>query len=694
MMRSWLPTYSSLGQQQGVRMAAAGGGGLPGPADAAGMVYVEVQPIPRWRTLLKVTAGRMLPEPPAGASGGSSPTAGYASASSQLLRSLEALSVLDEGEEGEGGSSSTAAAPAPAPVRYRADSARGVLRLLQGTKEPHLLKLVWSPDRPAPAAAAAGSDSRQQHQQQQVLDMFGGGSSAAGSSGGASARHAELLSYMPASTVAASAARGPIIREGCELWETASEWAWELSLPTPEPAAGKQPAASGSSSGGSSSNEGSEVEAPVLPACLEARELPNGAQVLVVTPTSGPGQRRRQARAAAFWLQQRLQADSLAPPAYCSRAAEQPAGSASQEQPEAAEASEGGAPRLAAALLRHLRAPPAVDIRQLRKDVKEGAVQVRARCRRCMLCCCRAAPRAAAALCHVVQGMGLLPTSWCPIPAEPPRPRTPPRPLQVTPITLGPLPASLVRDLLGTRSRLMAGMGVDNLDSWDEPGAGTSGSGGASATAKAADEASASASASGAAAGGKAGGSGKGGAGTSAEEAAAAMQQNKAAVMSLLRERLLNRSGSGKRASSSGGGACSTGAGQEPAPAASSPAGAGMPAGTPEPSGAIPCTPQQPAAGDGFAGSYASSTGGTPFGTPLHIVPSLLHHAADGAAEGGADPGAAAGAAGAAGSGQASDAGAQLLPVGPKPPEGGSGVLVGGGGQGEGGDGEHLFQLE
>ena len=71
------------------------------------MCYVEVQPLPRWRTLIKVAAGRMLAAP-AGAAGDSRPGSGnYAAASSQLLQSLEALSVLDDDPEGSGGGGSS-----------------------------------------------------------------------------------------------------------------------------------------------------------------------------------------------------------------------------------------------------------------------------------------------------------------------------------------------------------------------------------------------------------------------------------------------------------------------------------------------------------------------------------------------------------------------------------------------------------
>lgn len=384
------------------------------------MCYVEVQPLPRWRTLLKVAAGRMLPAP----ADSSRPASGnYASASSELLRSLEALNVLDDEPEGspssqdgqsgseDGGSSGsedgrdagsgndasssdTPGAPAAPAVRYVPDSARGTLRLLQGTKEPHLLKLVWSADRARRTPAdAASSGSQEVQQPQQPLDMFGSaGSSGPGSSGTSSARAAHLA-HMPAATAAASAARGPILREGCELWETAAEFDWELPLPTPE---------------GGSRGTGGSIAGP--PATFEARQLPNGAQLLMATASSGSSRssgssstrvRAKEPKpAAAFWLQQHLGPDSLQVPAYGSASSGTPSGEAAavaatdprgtqpqpaqqpqaEEQQETGEEAAGPAGLLATALQRMLQQPPAVDLRRLRKDVKSGAIQVRAGC--------------------------------------------------------------------------------------------------------------------------------------------------------------------------------------------------------------------------------------------------------------------------------------------------------------------------
>ena len=447
MMRPWLPTYSSLAQQAaaGARAAAAGAGASAGGGTGE-MCYVEVQPIPKYRTLLKVAAGRMLRTAPAGG-GGAGSGWGFAEASVELLRSLEALSLLGESSEEEeedieqaaAGSSSctsasssggapavappagTAAAAAaaqagPAPVQYRTDSARGTLRLLQAIKEPHLFKLVWHADRAPPADAAAGpaapagsagNPQQQQLRESEPFDMFGSAaasSTPASSSSSASSASAALLGYMPTATAAASAARGPLLQEGCELWEGAAEHDWELALPTEAT---------------TSDAAVDELAATQLPASVEPRQLPNGAQLLMVTPAGGGRRRggRYQPAPAAFWLQQRLGADSLQLPAYAmvepaAPGAAAPAAPAAAPAPEQAAASsqegvderqgaaelaaeqplaeqqlaeqpaeeQGAAALLAAALLRMLRHPPGVDLRRLRKDVKSGAIQVWPRC--------------------------------------------------------------------------------------------------------------------------------------------------------------------------------------------------------------------------------------------------------------------------------------------------------------------------
>lgn len=471
-MRPWLPTYSSIGKQAA---AAARGAASPvrGAVSGSGsdFCFVEVQPVPRWRTLLKVAAGRMLADPTEHAAasssgGGGSSSEGspagsgdYAAASSQLLRSLQALSVMDEaeGDSGSSGSSSEdgEAAPPAAPVRYSPDPRRGTLRLLQGTKEPHLLRLVWRAE-PGPSAAlgSGAAGAAEQPAGPPPLDMFGGAASSVG--GGAmgppSSRHAELLSYMPASVVAASAARGPLLREGCELWEAAAEFEWELPLPTAErddEAGGSRlAAADGGGEGGAADGE--------LPAAVEARQLPSGAQLLLVTSarsSSSAKLRRRRARqrlptTAAFWLQQQLAPDSLQLPVYGTASSSLPAAAAAPPQPEmepsvAAEGSPAGhddereqrqqsqapagdpaqpqaqpqavpaqqqeqqdggaASLLAAALLGMLRQPPRVDLRRLRRDVKSGAIQVRCAARLHMLL----APRTPVAACSSLSS-GLL----------------------------------------------------------------------------------------------------------------------------------------------------------------------------------------------------------------------------------------------------------------------------------------------
>lgn len=317
------------------------------------------------------------------------------------IGSSEAGSGADSGESTP--TAAAAAPPPPAAVRYVPDSARGTLRLLQGTKEPHLLKLVWSAERSrsAPADAAAGG-SKQEGQQQQPLDMFGSAAATGSGGSGSSVARAPHLAHMPAATAAASAARGPIVREDCELWEAAAEFDWELSLPTTE--GGSE---GGGRTAGSSSSSRSSSDAGIPAGTFEARQLPSGAQLLMVT-ASGAGSRssggsslrsRTPKPAAAFWLQQHLGPDSLQVPAYgtapssaapaeAAAAAAADAAVSSGAPPETAapqqaeeqhvtgEAATCPAAVLAAALQRLLGQPPAVDLRCLRKDVKAGAIQV------------------------------------------------------------------------------------------------------------------------------------------------------------------------------------------------------------------------------------------------------------------------------------------------------------------------------
>lgn len=256
------------------------------------------------------------------------------------------------------------------------------------------------------------------------------------------------------------------------------------------------------------------------------------------------------------------------------------------------------------------------------------------------------------------------------------------------------MPAHLVRDLIGTRSRLMSGMGVENHDSWGADAGSACSSSGGSSSSSSAGKAAASTSA-----GGSSAGSSSKGRGMTPEAAAAVMQRSKSAVLSLLRERL-NRPAGGK-GGSAGGSAIQV---QEQQPAVAGAVGvsdAAAPATGPaesaseaaeEPAGAIPCTPQQPPPASGVACSYSSSTGGTPFGTPMTILPLCRP---SGAATG-TDVAAAAAEAAVAGGeelrGLPGQDEAQLLA--PKQVDGGSSVLVGAAGHGaEGGDGD-LFQLE
>lgn len=301
----------------------------------------------------------------------------------------------------------------------------------------------------------------------------------------------------------------------------------------------------------------------------------------------------------------------------------------------------------------------------------------------------------------------------------------PPYLLQVTPVTVGPLPAQFVRDIVSTRSAMMGGLGVENLDSWE---AGSPGAGADPGTANnSTGGESSSSSCSGGAGDAKgcstaAGSSGQPPAGTSSlagvkqavqaeldrhkaaglallEADKAEMNRHKAVALSILRQRLnTKRRPPAQNASGEGGSSGSTAAPdtapeqeRQPAsgPAAQMAEGAScatpIPRSSPQPP--LPC----------LADSYSSSTGGTPFGTPLHILPSGLLHQRRSASvsedAGGAGTAAAAPVMGtdAAGVGAADLRGA---PDGCVKREG-SAVLVGAGSQTDSAaDTDPLFQLE
>lgn len=249
----------------------------------------------------------------------------------------------------------------------------------------------------------------------------------------------------------------------------------------------------------------------------------------------------------------------------------------------------------------------------------------------------------------------------------------------MTPITVGPLPAQFVRDIVATRSAMLAASGVENLDTWEDRSgsAGSASASGGAASSGGAGKQAGSQQAAGGQAGGQAGSSG-----LAPEAAAGVMQQHKSAVLSLLRQRLAKQPG-GKPSGS---------AAKERAAALAPASAAGAPTGGPPPAEAIPCSTPPPAAGPPAAASYSSSSAGTPYGTPLAILPSrLLHHAGPGAPAGGAAAAKAQCGAGAGGATQPELPGSseQLVPA-----KQGGPVLVGAASQGEPGDDGGMFQLD
>eukprot|EP00887_Chlorella_sp_A99_P005022 scaffold4.g5022.t1 len=642
MLRSWLPNYETLASRARGRAGGAGGlgaalGGLAagGGAGAGDSCFVQIQPIPKHRTLVSVAAGLMHASSAgggasggAGGSGGASGSAGgsagggaggSASGSTELLCGLEALSLggpLPGGVPAGGGG-----ARGPPAAAFAPDHRRGRLRLLQALKDLSLLKLVWSPEEEesaSPAAAPAPAELP-------PLDMFPPAAGAAGARRGAAVppplalraaagagpgASPSLLGYLALPALeAAAAARGPLTYQGCEHWEAGA--AHEVEVPL----------SSGSVS-------------------LEAVALLNGSQVLVVSTARGGGggggapsgragaggRTPQEQQHAAFYLQQRWQpAACVHPPARpCAPARvpappPSPARAAAPDSPRpgapaaAAAAGEGraGAAGLAAAVRRLLARPPPVDVAKLRRDVKEGNIPI-------------------------------------------------------TPVTVGPLPLSLVRDLCHARAEVMGQAGVENLDSPGPAGgagAGAGGSGGAASRQRVAT----------AAGGGSCDGPSSGdaaaaaGAGASSVAAAAAakaaafatMRTHTAAVTSLLRQQLQQpgslacapRGAQAGMGSSEAPGSSAapppTGAGGGGA-AAAGPGGLGVaaPAGARSARSPAPLPP----AGAGTAGAEAAASwrgGGdsprapTPYGTPhlqvLHLHRRPMFHSGELCATGGGD---------------------------------------------------------
>ncbi|GAB4814514.1 hypothetical protein N2152v2_001560 [Parachlorella kessleri] len=502
MMRPWLPTYASLGakaqqqQQLGAGMQLVAGRGA---AAAREQCFLQVCPIPKWRTLVRIAAGLMIrgdgtatsqrtaaaaaaaatngPEAAVHASKEGQQTAAeagssrgprcFASLSSALLRGLASLRLPGEEEAqtcepGEGragecsaGDGTGSSETEPRPVRLVPDVRRGTLRLLQAVKETDLFKLVWQPDEPSwsPQASsgnsgpalASGAGATPLAAEVQPFDMFSIPGAASSLGDGAAVPQAPLAAPQAATP------DQPLTHQGIEYWEGGVSWELELLLRAGEARGAPDLATAGAAPAGAG--------APV-----SGRELPNGAQVLLVKPSacgasaSGCGggasdngalgrswEAGSQAAACvgrhhgghhAFWLQQGWDpAQCLSPAAAPAEAgivvpslaghaegavvAASPAAAprplACAGQPVAARSTTAGqgapaaAVAAAAAMAGLLAAPPAVDVRQLRRDVKDGSIRV-------------------------------------------------------TPVTVGPLPARLVQDLVSVRASIMSSMGVENLD--------------------------------------------------------------------------------------------------------------------------------------------------------------------------------------------------------------------------------------
>ena len=336
-----------------------------------------------------------------GTTGGSSSSrapggSAYAALSSALLQGMEALQLDAEAESPvaragvsastsgrTGQRSSSPFSPAAdeqqqqqqqhggAAVRLAPDPRRGVLRLLQGVKDPGRLKLVWSPVE-GRAAAAAAEVQGQQAAGGAAFDMFAAqaapgrsaesGGSGGGPSGGSSSSAALLSTLLGLPSAGPAVLDTPLEHRGGEFWESGARFELEVPL-----------------AGG----EAGEGGAPPPPPRVGSRALPGGAQLLLVVGSSsrsgsgggsGGGGRGSSAAAGlpctAFWLQQRWQEGCLlARPAGLG---ERGAGT----QLAAAAGEHSSAKSAAAALAGLLASPPGVDLRQLRRDVKEGRLKV------------------------------------------------------------------------------------------------------------------------------------------------------------------------------------------------------------------------------------------------------------------------------------------------------------------------------
>ena len=332
---------------------------------------------------------------PTTAASSSSPSCGqYGPLSRALLHNIAALSLdAQPGSPGSppllgslpAGSAADHTGSGAAAARFTPDARRGRLRLLQALKDPGLLKLVWSADSsggPGGDGSRGSGGPSGEGTAAAAFDMFpgsGGGASISSGVGGGSlgssglrpGSSAELLGYLRPSAVAAAAARGPLSYAGCEHWEAAASHDLEVVL------------LAGATT-------------------LEAVELPNGSQVLVAVVLQGGGtsSSSRRPQHLGFWLQQRWHGSCLQAPARSGHGA--PAGSIGEHssrvrdagsrqavapdsprppaaalQVAAAAVEAAGAAALAAALRRLLACPPAVDVQQLRKDVRDGHIVVR-----------------------------------------------------------------------------------------------------------------------------------------------------------------------------------------------------------------------------------------------------------------------------------------------------------------------------
>ncbi len=256
-------------------------------------------------------------------------------------------------------------------------------------KEPDLFKLVWRPDEaPLPPPTSPSGSAGAPAPQQQPFDMFQRSAAPAPAAGlvagGVAPWGGPLPGVSPAAALDAPAApsSGPLVHQGVEYWEGGVSFEVELLLPSAAEQAAPAAAAGPSEAFGAAAGAGAGAvpAAGALSCGVSCRQMPNGSQLVLVpggavAGSAGRGRARHGNTTGgdfavhAFWLQQRWEPKACLSPIAADAAA-------GGERAERLLAKARGASDVATAVVALLRHRPAVDLRQLRRDVKEGVLKV------------------------------------------------------------------------------------------------------------------------------------------------------------------------------------------------------------------------------------------------------------------------------------------------------------------------------